>query len=264
MLVFHGSRNKERYLANAVWLNNLVQKKLWQKDSVNLDMSPISHKTAAKETSTIYEVPSELTPHLVELALLEFAEVELSQQIVNFALKAIALNYQKIAVIPVFLSAGVHVTEDIPLAVAEAQQHLQSINIELKDYIGSSPDLVELIEGQFQRFNAEQRILLAHGSRLSQGNVAIEQLGKKANAIVAYWTIQPDLTSIVESIVDRGVSSITTVPYFLFPGKITKAIASLVKELQHKFPQIKMHYGEPLGATPELAEAIAKHIERES
>ncbi|WP_144871997.1 sirohydrochlorin chelatase, partial [Hyella patelloides] len=164
---------------------------------------------------------------LVEVAVLEFADVPLSQSIINFAQKAIAYHYQKVEIIPVFLSAGVHVREDIPLEIAQAKQKLGDtiVSLELLDYVGNYPQLTALITQKFTQIAAQGRILLAHGSRLSQGNVASEQLAKKVNAINTYWTVQPDLTSAVQLLVKQNISSIAIVPYFLFSGRITEAIA---------------------------------------
>ena len=263
LLVFHGSRNRLQYSTKVAKLTALVQKKLWLKNSTDSYSIASSQDWVISKTepSTIAKVSVQSTSDLVEAAQLEFAQVELSQQIRDFAQKAIAKHYQKITIIPVFLSEGVHVKEDIPLAVAEAQKQLDSkITIEIEDYLGSSPHLIQLVRQQFWQQKTSQRILLAHGSRLPQGNVAIEHLAQAANAMVAYWTLQPDLTSQIELLANQNTPSVAIVPYFLFSGKITEAIASLTNELQNKFPRTQLLLGEPLGATPELAQLIAHQI----
>ena len=259
LLVFHGSRDRIQYSTKVARLTALVQKKLW---SQNLPNSySVSASKAAKIAQTNHITADKFPSVLIDAAQLEFAEIELSQKIVNFAQKALTQNYQKITIVPVFLSAGVHVKEDIPSAVAIAQKKLgNSIVLEIQEYIGNSPQLVQLIQQQFYRLRTSEGILLAHGSRLPQGNVAIEQLAQAVDAMVAYWTVQPDLTSRLESLMSNNTSSVAIVPYFLFSGKITKAIANSVNELQQKFPQTKLLLGEPLGATPELAQVIAQQI----
>lgn len=250
LLIFHGSCNRQ-YWQTISQLASLVQKQL--------ESEILRSDGEAKEDgfSTVATITSPALSPLVEAAVLEFAEVSLSQSIINFAQKAISLNYQRIKIIPVFLSAGVHVREDIPLEITIAKQKLgSSITLELVDYVGSYPQLTALIAQKFASLETSGRILLAHGSRLTQGNVAIEQLGKKVNAINTYWTIQPDLTSAVEMLVNQNFLAITIVPYFLFVGKITEEINDLVVTLQNRFPQTKLFLTQPLGATPELARII--------
>ena len=233
LLVFHGSRNPQ-YSLNLSRLADLVREQFWH---------------------TTNSIP------LVEVAALEFADVPLSKNIIRFAHKAIAYNYQKVVIIPVFLSAGVHVREDIPQEVAEATEKLgDSIAISITDYISQSPQLTALIEQKFASVAADcGRILLAHGSRLSQRNVSSEQLAKEVCAINAYWTVKPDLSSAVQLLANQNLSSIVIVPFFLFLGRITDAIALQVAELQTQFPQTKLLLQPPLGATTELARLIFAH-----
>jgi sirohydrochlorin cobaltochelatase len=253
LLVFHGSRNQQ-YFKTISQLASLVRKQLELKTLDIIQKQIANLQSLTQITATI---TSQVLSPLVEVAVLEFGEVSLSQRIINFAQKAIALNYQRIKIIPVFLAAGVHVKEDIPLEIAIAKQKLNgSIALDLLDYVGSYSQLTDLIAQKFLPLANSGRILLAHGSRLDRGNVAIEEIGGKVNAINAYWTVPPDLTSAVELLVNQNKSAIFIVPYFLFVGRITEEITSQVATLQNKFPQTKLFLTQPLGATPELAQVI--------
>jgi sirohydrochlorin cobaltochelatase len=260
LLVFHGSRNPQ-YTHSISQLANLVQKQLElqaleisQKEVTNLQNLQSSTQTTATITAGIV-IP------LVGVAVLEFGEVSLGQRIIDFAQKAIALNYHRIKIIPVFLTAGVHVKEDIPQEIAIAKQKLDSrMAIELLNYVGSYPQLTDLLAQKFPPLANLGRILLAHGSRLDRGNIAIKEIGKKVNAINAYWTVTPDLNSTVELLVNQNKSAIVIVPYFLFVGRITEEITSQVATLQSKFPQTKLFLTQPLGATPELAQVIVSFL----
>ena len=258
LLVFHGSRNQQ-YSILINQLADLVRDRLVLKNLTSYQtQQSVTLGTTRIKTRTIVATISQTLKPLVEVAVLEFGKLTLAQKIVNFAQKAIALNYQRISIIPVFLAAGVHVREDIPQEIALARQKLgSSITIDLLDYIGNYSGLNTLVARQFARL-ASGRILLAHGSRLPQGNVASEQLGKAVNAKNAYWTVQPDLTSTVQLLVHQNLSSISIVPYFLFSGRITEAIASQVAQLQNQFPQTKLLLGQPLGATSALAQIIVE------
>lgn len=270
LLIFHGSRNQQ-YSQAIADLGNLVQKQLdssppWLKQTKLADeclpqLKATTFTQAPKETAnqtslSNVTLTSLVSKPLVEVAVLEFGEMSLSQSIVCFAHKAIANNYAKIKIVPVFLTAGVHVQEDIPREIARAKQRVDhKIELELLNYVGNYPQIANLIKEKFA-FSTSGKILLAHGSRLSDGNVAVEHLAKQVNAINAYWTIQPDLSSVVELLVKQNFSSITIVPYFLFVGKITQEIRNQVIKLQNKFPQTKIFLTQPLGATTELAQMI--------
>ncbi|NJK53531.1 MAG: hypothetical protein HC936_13280 [Leptolyngbyaceae cyanobacterium SU_3_3] len=47
-------------------------------------------------------------------------------------------------------------------------------------------------------------------------------------------------------------------PIFLFPGKITEAIAQEVANLQQEYPHVELCLGKPLGATEAIAELIVQ------
>ena len=259
LLVFHGSRNRQYSIAMSE-LVNLVRKQLARKSIITSNWQQKEIFRGGSDllaTITYHTEADSITSPLVEAAALEFAEVSLAQSIVNFAQKAIAFNYRQVVIIPVFLSAGVHVKEDIPSGIAKAKDLLNdSIELQLLDYVGSYPQLTNLIEQQFARIGAEGRILLAHGSRLALGNVACKQLARKVHAINAYWTVSPDLASVVEQSSEQK-SSIAIVPYFLFEGRITYAIAEKVAELQARFPQTKLLLDRPFGTSPLLARIIS-------
>lgn len=252
LLIFHGSRDRQ-YRATISHLGSLLTEQLCR----NIAHTEYS-RPRLPEATVIKNIENNVP--LVDVAALEFADVELWEKIVSFAHTAIAKKYHRLVIVPIFLSAGVHVREDIPREIALAKQKLpNSIAIELLDFIGNA-SLTALIEQKFADVATDKRILLAHGSRLPQGNVVSEQLARTVDARIAYWTIQPDLTSTIQSLAQHDKSTIAIVPYFLFSGRITAAIASQVAQLQVRFPDNRLHLARPLGATTELAQVIATHI----
>ena len=200
---------------------------------------------------------------LVEVAVLELAQTPLADRIVQFCHEAIAVGYQQVKVVPAFLSEGVHVSEDIPQEIARAKTRLDlscdvRVDVELLEHLGSSLDLVELVQQRFSSSKSDAKILIAHGSRFEAGNVQTKVIADNLGAAISYWKAAPDLDSVVESLVMQNKESITIVPYFLFLGRITDAIASRVTQLQLRYPQTNISLTQPLGATPELARVIAR------
>lgn len=252
LLVFHGSRDRQ-YRSTISHLGSLLTQQLCSNTLAHTEYS----RPRLPEATVIKNVKNDVP--LVDVAALEFADESLWEKIVSFAHTAIAKKYHRLVIVPIFLSAGVHVREDIPDEIALAKQKLpDSIAIESLDFVGNA-SFTTLIEQKFAKIATDKRILLAHGSRLPQGNDRSEQLARTVDAKIAYWTIQPDLTSTIQSLAqDR--STVAIVPYFLFSGRITEAIASQVAQLQARFPNNQLHLARPLGATTELAEVIRTHI----
>jgi sirohydrochlorin ferrochelatase len=208
---------------------------------------------AAEELAAL--ISKQLPPHsLVEIAALELAPIPLHQQIVNIAPQTHTLK-----IIPLFLLPGVHVTQDIPQAVEQARKVLPpSVNIELCPHLGSYPSLISLLGTQLSQFSFDGGILLAHGSRRSQSQQFTANIADKLGLITAYWSVEPYLETQMEKLVILGQKSLVILPYFLFAGGTTDAIAAKIPPLQKQFSQVQLFLGQPLGATPELAEIILK------
>ena len=222
------------------------------------------YAVSAIAASRLARLLTEKLPHpLVSTAALELAALPLHQTIVDFAQVAIADGYQTIRIVPLFLSQGVHVREDIPHEIAQAQTKLgTTIDLELVSYLGSYPEMAAFLAQQSAPITSPtgKRILLAHGSRLAGGNSSYESLAGKLDAVNAYWSVAPDLTKVVRSLANENTNAITIILYFLFPGKITQAIAEKVEQLQAEFPQIDLILTQPLAETPELADVIIEHL----
>lgn len=205
--------------------------------------------TAIAATRLANLLTESLPNPLVSTAALELAALPLEESIFDFAQVAIADGYQTIRLIPLFLSQGVHVREDIPQAIAQAKQKLgTTINLELASYLGGCPEMAALLAQQSAQIAppTAKRILLAHGSRLAGGNRPYETLATELNAINAYWSVCPNLAEVVQSLVKNHSNTIEIILYFLFPGKITQAIADQVTQLQVEFPQTDLILTPPL------------------
>jgi sirohydrochlorin ferrochelatase len=175
----------------------------------------------------------------------------------------------RLKIFPLFLLPGVHVREDIPHQVAIAQKTLgTAIEIELCPYLGSYPGLTPLLAQQFDQVptihnpqSKTGRILLSHGSRRRGANQPIAALASQLNALPAYWSVPPSLTEQVDFLKDQGQSSIVILPYFLFRGGLTEAIAQQVSQMQQSSANLQLYLGEPLGVTPALVNLIVEAIE---
>jgi sirohydrochlorin ferrochelatase len=253
LLVAHGSRNSD-YQMSLQKLAHLVRQQLRQKEGETQLNTSENNQFEVKQTSG--GLP------LIDTAYLELGGLSLSEAMVNFAYLALSQNYQFVKIIPLFLLSGVHLREDIPAQLKLARQELKDrIDLELMPHLGSYQSLVKLLQQQFRQLPSQKRILLAHGSCLATGNQKCEQIAAQLEAELAYWSISPSLAEKVASLRELGIQSIAIIPYFLFEGKITQAIASQIEYLQKQYPQLQLLGGKPLGATRELANVIVHELE---
>ena len=193
--------------------------------------------------------------HLIGTAQLELAPTPLHLQIVDFAQGLRVEKIEQLTILPLFLIPGVHVMDDIPAEVAIAQQLLPEIKLIVAPFLGTSPSLTDL----FTRHRLElpdRSIILAHGSRRGGGNAIVEELGTKLDLEPAYWSVSPSLTERVAEFARQGATEIGILPYFLFPGGITDAIAEMVAKLRQQFPQVSIALGEPIGNSAGLTTTI--------
>jgi sirohydrochlorin cobaltochelatase len=242
LLVSHGSRDPRPQLA----LENLAQL--------------LSQKLSILSNSATSSVPA------VGTATLELG-APLHEQICHFAEHTLSLGLTEIQILPIFLLPGVHVAEDIPAQVKIARQTLSSkLKIELQPHLGTQEaGLAKLVKTQMQEvaFLPHLRpkwILLSHGSRRPGGNATVEEIASNVGAHTAYWSVKPSLEERIDSLVRDGQQQIGIVPYFLFNGGITDAIAKTVEQLKQQFPTTELHLANPLGASVELADLIGELI----
>ncbi|MEH2247691.1 sirohydrochlorin chelatase [Nostoc sp.] len=268
LLVSHGSRDPRPEIAMQQ-LARLVRNKL---------------DNSSNQTSAINGVVSQSKyEKLVGIAYLEMSPQPLSEQIQQFAksafcdaclekfrsaeaaaptfrcgeLRQLSQNENHLKIVPLFLLPGVHVMTDIPAEVALAQSALsQDIMIDLQPYLGSHPDLEKLLAKQIATIKAEAWILLTHGSRRPDSEKPVQAIARSLGAVVAYWSVPASLESRVKELVAAGYREIAILPYFLFAGGITDAIAASIEELKLQFSAVNFQLAEPLGASAELAELI--------
>ncbi len=265
LIVSHGSRDPRSQIA-VDRLANLVRQQLEARDHPQQSLSSCQwlcgfdgDEKASSATAVLSRAPAPL----VATATLEATPMPLHERIGQFARQAESLGLERLQVLPLFLLPGVHVKEDIPREVAIAKQTItNAISLELRPYFGSHPGLIGLLARKFTQLPTSSRILLSHGSRRLGGNAPIEAIAEQLKAIPAYWSVTPSLLEQVTALATSSKSQrIEILPYFLFNGGITEAIARQVQQLQQAFPHLTLGLDEPLGATPELARLIVEGIE---
>lgn len=161
---------------------------------------------------------------------LEGLPQSLTEQLLSFSQIAWRTQPQlrQVQVIPLFLLPGVHVCEDLPRALELANQAIGFDLFQLGNYLGQHPEIPRLLAQKFALFPSDRRILLSHGSKLSGAQRLISSLASQLGAEPAYWAMEPKLSNQIS-----GSGSVTVLPYFLFPGKIPRAIAAEIANYDH-------------------------------
>jgi sirohydrochlorin cobaltochelatase len=195
---------------------------------------------------------------LVGIATLEGLVVSLAQQIEIFGQRAMALGVRQLVVVPLFLLAGIHVTQDVPREIALAQQTLHPhLTVISAPYLGSRARLQTFLKNQLGATQAEKCVLLSHGSRRTVGNRVIQKLATRLDAVAAFWSVPPSLESQVIELMQSGYQRITIVPYFLFAGGITDTITRQTDALAERFPCLCLRLLPPMGMNAGLATVVA-------
>ncbi|MDJ0675976.1 MAG: sirohydrochlorin chelatase [Calothrix sp. MO_167.B42] len=255
LLVSHGSRDPRPEIAmqKLVWLvNKRVQNRLIDK---NLHFIG---EGVGVTSATIYDV-------CIGAASLELSPQPLHEQIRLFAKHAILRGCRHLKILPLLLLPGVHVMEDIPREVIQAQQALGGeIKLDLQPYLGSQPNMRWLVAKRMVFSKVDAWVLLAHGSRRPGSLEQIERLATDLGAVSAYWSVAPSLQERIQDLVSRGNKIVGILPYFLFPGGITDAIAQSIEGLKLQFPEASLHLAQPLAASTDLADLIGDLIANET
>ena len=250
LLVAHGSRDPRPQIAMEQLAKLIYQHKL-----LDASTSKNNSRKSADNLLTVIEP-------LVDVAYLELDPLPLHEQIRQKCDRALAYGCDRLKILPLFLLPGVHVMEDIPEEVAKARQiSSPKITIDLQAHLGTGTGLIDLLTQQMANTTVEAWILIAHGSRRPGALAPVEEIARKLGVISAYWAVRTKLETQVAKLANVGYQKIGIVPYFLFAGGITDAIAAKVNELKIQFPAINFQLFEPLGASTELTNLIINLIE---
>jgi len=110
LLVAHGSRREES----------------------NIEIESLSEKISKFESKEFDKVMP---------AFLEFASPSIPEAIKECA----EVGATKVTILPYFLSAGVHITRDIPNEITEATKGSQGIEIKVANYFGSRDEIAQIL-----------------------------------------------------------------------------------------------------------------------
>ena len=215
----------------------------------------------------------------VMLSCLEFIEPDPDQ-----ALEVLAEGpVSHVTLLPLLLGSGKHATLEMEEVVERLRSKAPSLDIYLAGGLGPDPLMADLIVERVQGIpsppipaNANGRaagVLLVKAGTKSMyddciwlkelGQSVEDRLGPRYAVEVAQSHYgDPTMEDAAGRLVaQRGVSSITCVPYLFFPGLILQRnILGGMAQLQHDYPDLPMTATPPLGADQRVVEVAAQRV----
>jgi sirohydrochlorin ferrochelatase len=209
-------------------------------------------------------------PVIVGVAQLECAPSPLADQLVAFARRARSAGAVRVEVLPLFLSLGVHATVDVPEQVAIAWRAMGDRTDDrwlVHPPLGTWPGFERVVGAGVAVAATHETatpdrtwLLLAHGSRNPAGNQPIEQLADQLGMALAYWAIAPSLVDQLTLLARSGRQRLGVLPYFLFAGGLTDAIAQQIETWRQTWPAVDLVACEPISPTPVLVQFLADRL----
>ena len=112
-------------------------------------------------------------------------------------------------------------------------------------------------------------LILAHGSRVEAtkktNNEVVDMVRSKISDMpiqIAYMEFcEENIEHGINTLVDKGVTEIKAVPYFLFEGiHIKEDIPNEIGEILKDYPNVKLEMGHTLGVDERLADILVDRI----
>lgn len=206
---------------------------------------------------------------LVGHGALECVPVPLAEQLSFFGRRAAAAGRSRVRVVPLFLQAGVHARQDVPAAVAAAAAR-SPVELQLLAPVGLHAAFrgaaiarwvaaIRAMEGAGEQ-ESVPLMVLAHGSRRGGGNGPVEAIAAQVGAIAAYWTVEPGWQRQAVALGDGGCDRAIVLPYFLFAGSLTDAIAQALADWNRSGQGPHLQLGRAIAATEDGIDAVAQAI----
>ena len=228
LLVTHGSRNPKSHASTQTFLQTLKPR---------LPKAQIFH------------------------AQLEGTDQPLHQQILALTQQSRTQGTDRLHILPLFLIPGVHIMEDLPHEVALAQQSILLTDPTFK--LSTLAYLGQHLQHHPHLFpsSPHPRLLLTHGSKRPDSLHLIQTLAQTLNATPAYWSIEPSLSTQLQTLTQQGHQQIQILLHFLFPGTITDKLHTIIQTHLQQNPHQTITTTESLASLPSFQTLIAQILE---
>lgn len=112
-------------------------------------------------------------------------------------------------------------------------------------------------------------LLMAHGSRISEANDAVNQIAARVKKMTLFDIVEvsfreqhlPNIQMGVDACVAQGAKRILLVPYFLYMGAhVLEDLPEELVQARERHPGVEMVLGKHLGVHDKLAEIVVERI----
>jgi len=208
----------------------------------------------------------------IRVCWIEHAPV-LLQQGLEQAAAELGAEGGRLLVLPLILNAAGHVKQDIPQAIASAQERYPKVEFRYGRHLGATDQLLKALRYRLHQAMVELAMPDPHTTSvvlLARGASDIEATGEIAK--MAHWLYEttrhelvlPAFTDIcfprLEQVVQRldllGASQMIVLPYYLFTGRLIKRIQRQVARLAGQYPNRAIVQAGYIGAHDQLLDLL--------
>jgi len=181
--------------------------------------------------------------------------LEQCEPLLEDTLTAVAAHPCSVTVLPLLLSAGTHLRQDIPNRLAAFKQHHPEIKIYPAAGLTDVGMIAEALNDRAIEAHADMQsiILLTHGSRQKSVQQHVIQLVNmlvaRTDKNIAVAFSGYGIPSLEDALKDyAGAGPVVVTPHFLFPGGWWKQACADMDTFRHAHPGIELILAKPLGA----------------
>ena len=275
VLLAHGSqRGSKSSECSCAWVDSGSKQPEW---CLNCPSAPIGLQSAADQLQALLDLRS---CQLV-LSCLEFIEPHPDQAVRLLEER----GFRQVVLMPFLLGNGKHATLELEELVEGFRVDTPDVQIYLAEGLGADPLLADLVVQRLKGMDSPSPfqpkagrtagvLLVKAGTKtiyddcrwlVDLGKSVEDQLGTGYAVEVAQSHYgDPTMEAATEYLVEeRGVSSVTYVPYVFFPGLILKRnFLGGMARLQEKYPDLPMAATPPLGADPQVLAVVAERVRK--
>lgn len=213
---------------------------------------------------------------VVEAGFLNYSHPTLTEAIE----KCVEQGVERLFVQPYFLIDGVYVQNDLAGEIARHALRWPHLNFvtgrSFGDHRLMSAIALERVRAVDPSLGQECKqaglLLMAHGTPDAAANAPLERIAGRLGVATDYCRVtvsyldcnEPTIPAAIDYLVEKGVSRIVALPYFLHKGRhVRDDLPRLLAEARQHYPLLEIAVAAELGYDLRLAELIAERVRQE-
>jgi sirohydrochlorin cobaltochelatase len=203
--------------------------------------------------------------------------IELAQTLLAEGLERAAHDADRVTVVPLILNAAGHVKMEIPSHIEAARARYPEVQFLYARHLGGSEPILRILKRRLDQAMQEMAmpdptttgvILLSRGSsdRIANGDVAKmarwlwEETEHELVDIAFTGVTHPRLERVVQWHVQRGMTQIVVLPYYLFSGRLIERIQQQLARLRTQYRHICFALTDYFGFEDEIYELLDERV----